>query len=89
MLVDVIRAEYIEANRIHITFENGVSGVVDFTKYRNQGGVFEKLKDDHYFRSFIVDEAIGTISWFGVVDIAPETLYDDVLNAQSNELALA
>jgi len=38
MSYDVIAARYVEDYKLHLTFENGRSGVVDFLKYIHKGG---------------------------------------------------
>ena len=75
MLQDIINAEYVEGYKLKITFENGHSGIVDFSDYTKRGGVFKKFKDLDFFINFTVSRELGTIVWGGNIDIAPETLY--------------
>ena len=75
MIHDVIDAVYKGDYRIELKFDDGKIGVIDFSKYLNRGGVFKKLKNLEYFRSFKINKEIGTITWFDELDIAPETLY--------------
>jgi len=70
----VIDADYIGDYKLKVTFDNGQTRVADCAKYIG-GGVFEPLKDQEYFRQFIVDG--WTISWKNGADIAPETLYEE------------
>lgn len=72
---DVVSAVYKGDYRIEVTFEDGKKGVVDFTKYLEKGGVFERLKDKDFFSRFEVNEELGTLSWQNEIDVAPETLY--------------
>ncbi len=44
MLKGVVFAVYIGGYKIEVTFEEGVVGIVDFFKYLNQGGVFQKFQ---------------------------------------------
>ncbi|MGR3293008.1 MAG: DUF2442 domain-containing protein [Candidatus Scalindua sp.] len=81
MLLDVVSAEYCEDYKIKITFENGKSGIVDFSSYLNKGGAFEKFKNIGYFKSFSVDNEIGILTWRNEIDIAPETLYSTATNS--------
>ena len=48
---------------------------MDFTKYVEEGGVFERFRDMDVFRSFSVNKELGTLTWGDEIDIAPETLY--------------
>lgn len=78
MIYDVIDAKYKGDYRIELTFEDGVTGTLNFFKYTKFGGVFKNMKDLNYFRKFKVNHEIGTITWPDDVDIAPETLYVEV-----------
>ena len=75
MLHDVVSATLVGGYRIELVFDDGKRGVVDFSKYLDRGGVFERLKEPEFFRSFTVDRELGVITWGGEIDIAPETLY--------------
>ena len=75
MLCDVVSAVYKGDYRIELTFDNGESGVVDFSPYVLRGGVFERFRDIGFFRTFQVDPELGTLTWAEEIDIAPETLY--------------
>ena len=69
----VIAAEYRGGHRIHLTFNDGVAGTLDFSRWLN-GPVFVPLKDPAYFRTFFLDGE--SIEWPNGASIAPETLYD-------------
>ena len=75
MLHDVVKATYRGSYRIELEFDDGKSGVVDFSPYLKRGGVFERFKDLEFFRAFTVNAELGTLVWGEEVDVAPETLY--------------
>jgi hypothetical protein len=76
MYFDVKEARYAGKYQIQLHFEDGSSGVVDFTKFMEEGTVLARLKDPSVFRSFTIE--YGTIVWKGQsLDIAPETLYSE------------
>ncbi len=77
MIHDVVRAVYKGGYTIELEFDDGERGIVDFSRYLQKGGVFERFKDAEFFRSFTVSEELGTLTWGNEVDIAPETLYAD------------
>jgi hypothetical protein len=81
-LPHVIHAEHEEDFRIHLTFNDGTEGSVDFESWLS-GPVFEPLKDKAYFRKFFLDG--GTVAWPNGADIAPETLYDAACATRSNK----
>lgn len=68
----VTAAAYAGGHRIHLTFDDGRTGTVDFGAWLD-GPVFEPLKDEAYFQLFALDG--GTVAWPNGADIAPETLY--------------
>lgn len=79
---DIVRITCKEGYIYHIIFDNGINGDVDFSEYLSTGPVFEPLKEITFFRKASIEG--GTISWPNGADIAPETLYDKIIQAQSN-----
>jgi hypothetical protein len=75
MIHDVVSATYKGEYRIKITFDDGKSGIVDFSPYIERGGIFERLRDLNVFRNFEINEDLGVLTWEGDIDVAPETLY--------------
>jgi hypothetical protein len=73
ILPTVTRAEYRGEYKIHVTFNDGVEGTIDFTPWLD-GPIFEPLKDRGYFERFFLDG--GTVGWPNGADVAPETLYE-------------
>jgi hypothetical protein len=81
MYYDLVSANYIDGYQIELTFEDGKSGIVDFQKYIEKGGIFSRLKDLELFRNFQINKDFRIISWNAEIDIAPETLYSDATGA--------
>ena len=75
MLHDVVSAVYRGDYLIEIEFDNGKRGTVDFAKYLDRPGVFERFRDLEFFRSFTINREIGVLTWGDEIDVAPETLY--------------
>ena len=75
MYYDVKEAKYAGDYRLEITFENGKSGIVDFRKYIEKGGVYSRLSAPEYFQRFFINRELGVLTWDNEVDLAPETLY--------------
>ena len=76
-IVHVTRVEVVGDHRIHLCFEDGSEGEIDFSA-RAWRGIFEPLQDPSYFGQVELDEELGTIVWPNGADIAPETLHDRV-----------
>ena len=81
MIKDVISARYKGGYKIEVTFEDGASGIIDFSKYLSRGGVFEKFKDIEFFKNFAIHEELGVLTWGDEIDIAPETLYAEATHS--------
>ena len=75
MIHDVVSAVYKGEYNIELTFDDGKRGIIDFTKYIEAGGVFEKFKNIEFFKNFTVNQELGVITWEDEIDVAPETLY--------------
>ena len=76
MIIHVTDVKYLGDYRLHLTFDDGVSRVVDlWPRLKNRKGVFEPLKDKAFFAKVTVDPEVGTIAWPNDVDWAPDVLY--------------
>jgi len=73
-LNEVASIEYKSRYSYLICFDDGVSGVVDFSEYLTRGPVFAPLRDLNFFRKAVIEG--GTIAWPNGADVAPETLYE-------------
>ncbi|MDP2645189.1 MAG: DUF2442 domain-containing protein [Desulfobacterales bacterium] len=72
------RGEYVYS----IRFDDGVEGEVDFSEYFSKGPVFQRLKDKKVFSKAHVEG--GTIAWPNGTDVAPESLYEKILDAHKS-----
>jgi len=77
MIHDVVSASYKDEYKIEVTFDDGCSGIVDFSVYLTRGGVFDRFKDIAFFKNFKINQDLGVLSWQDEIDIAPETLYSE------------
>ena len=70
--------------RIYVELENGKKGIFDLKPYLNKG-VFRELKNINYFNQ--VDIFFGAVTWPNEQDIAPETLFDEMVIVESETLS--
>jgi hypothetical protein len=75
-LHDVTDVEVLGHYLLRLTFSDGLTGDVDLSHIRDWGGVFASLRDPDAFAQVRVDPEIGTITWPGGADLAPEVLHE-------------
>ena len=83
---NVVSAKHLDGYRLAVTFADGTSGVVDLARHVRAGGVFARLSDVNTFKQFTINPDFGTICWGDDLDIAPETLYYEVVGVPSSAM---
>jgi len=68
----VIHVDPLAGYRLHVEFDDGVSGTVDLAG-KLTGPMFEPLKDETFFRQVALDGL--SVCWPNGADICPDTLY--------------
>ena len=81
-LNEVKKIKYRGDYTYNIKFDDDVEGDLDFSEYLSKGPVFDVLKDEKVFSKATVEG--GTITWPNGADIAPETLYEKIVNANKS-----
>ncbi len=71
-LVWITKAEYVSGYKITLTFNNGVTKIVDLS-HLLVGTMFNHLRDVEEFKKFSLNT--WTIEWENGADLAPEYLY--------------
>ncbi len=74
----IIEAKIIKDYLVEITFDNLKKGQVDLKKYLKKG-IFKELNKKKLFQQFKIDANLGTICWSNGADIAPDTLYEEII----------
>lgn len=80
MTPKIKRIQYKGGYTYHILFEDDIKGIINFKPFL-WGEVFKPLKDEKFFRKAFIDDTSGTITWPNGVDIAPETLYKNIIGS--------
>ena len=75
-----LRGDY----RIHLTFSDGFSGMVDFSKFVGKG-VFQKWSDKAQFEKVHIGE-YGELIWDDEIDFCPDALYLEVTGKSVEEI---
>jgi hypothetical protein len=78
-------ARHLTGYTVHLRFEDGVAGDVDFSYLLEYDGVFEPLHDPAFFAQVRLGTDGDTIVWPNGTDIAPETLYARAREHQVHE----
>jgi len=75
-MISVTAAYYIEQYKIHVTFNNHESGIIDLQEAMTQDRrqIFNQLVDIDQFKRFSIKA--DTIVWENGLDLAPEFLYE-------------
>lgn len=68
----VVDVDYLGGHRLHLWFNDGHEGEVDFTELLDDP-IYARLKDERKFIAFGLER--GTLVWSDQIDIAPEALY--------------
>jgi hypothetical protein len=76
-MIRVVEARYLSGYAIWLRFSDGLAGEVDLAA-ELEGEVFEPLRDQEVFRSFVLHPELHTIVWPNGADLAPEFLHDQV-----------
>jgi hypothetical protein len=81
-MVWITKAEYIEDYKIHVTFNDDESGILDLKEviYSDKRKVFRELVDITKFKEFKVD--FDTIVWRNGLDLTPEYLNNFLKQSQ-------
>ncbi|MBM4093894.1 MAG: DUF2442 domain-containing protein [Planctomycetes bacterium] len=76
-MIRIVEARYLSGYMIWLRFSDGLAGEVDL-EAELDGEVFEPLRDQAFFRSFVLHPELHTIVWPNGADLAPEFLHEQV-----------
>ncbi len=74
----VTRVEPLDGYRLNVCFVDGTEGVVDLSGLVTspKAGIFGKLRDETLFRQVYLNA--GAVSWPGELDLAPDSMHDEI-----------
>ena len=70
------KIEPLSGYRIHLTYPDGVEGVIDLSGDVGRG-VFAPLADEPYFRTVHIGQ-YGQIAWSDDIEICPDAAYEEI-----------
>ena len=78
---NIRQAKYHDGYKIFLGFDDGLKGIVDLKNFifNNSFSAFKRLQDKNQFKDFILEN--HTLVWGNDLDLAPEFLYDLLLNS--------
>ena len=80
----IVAAKILKKFKVHLLFENGVSGVVDLADIAGEG-VFKAWLEPGFFEQMTVAK-FGSLEWPGDLDLCPDSLYLKLTNKDPEEL---
>ncbi len=83
-LVDAVQVSVVQHLELFVTFEDGISGKVTINESWLTG-VFEQLKDKEAFNDVFIEH--GAVTWQSGLDLAPDTMYQEIRKNGSYVLA--
>ena len=78
---NIRQAKYHDGYKIFLGFDDGLKGIVDLKNFifNNSFSAFKRLQDKNQFKDFILEN--HTLVWGNDLDLAPEFLYNLLLNS--------
>ena len=86
-MVRVINARLMNEYKIHIEFNNGTNGILDFKKIfeEDHREIVKDLLNEELFKT--VKVYLNTLCWENEVDFAPDYLYEQIINNKGKKVA--
>ncbi len=76
-MVRIVEVKPLAKFKIWVRFQDGTQGWVDVSDLAGKG-VFSKWKEPGFFETVFIDKESHTVAWPGGIDLAPESLYEEV-----------
>ncbi len=78
MYWDVIEVKPERGHRLFVRFRDGLEGRIEL-RFEELTGVLSPLRDPEFFQQVFIDN--GAVAWSGEIELAPDAMYEDVLQA--------
>ena len=86
-MVRVTTAKFINEYNIHIEFNDGTNGILNFKKILEEDHreIVKDLLNEELFKT--VKVYLNTLCWENEVDFAPDYLYEQIIKNKEKEVA--
>lgn len=84
----IIAVRHVKDLLLDITFNDGVSGRIDFSEIANMG-VLMPLVNPSFFKNFAIVRNGRAIEWSGELDFCADSLYEQIVQQPFENLSLA
>jgi hypothetical protein len=76
----LVKIEILSNYRLSVEFIDGTRGEVDLSRLllSDQAGIFSQLRDPAIFAKAYIE--YGAVTWPGEIDLAPDSMYDQIKN---------
>lgn len=74
----VVAIEYLGRLRLHVQFDDGVEGDVDFARFMKFPGLLARLRDPAYFAKAFIHPEAHVITWPNGMDVCNLVVYSKV-----------
>lgn len=85
MLNRVVRVTPLPKYRLHVEFDDGVTGTIDLSAELT-GPVFGPLRDETRFNQVTIDD-YGAVCWPNGPDLAPDAMYTELTGHRQSSVA--
>lgn len=82
MYWDVVEVRPEPGYYLFVRFQDGLTGRVRL-RPEELTGVLEPLRDARFFEQVFIDS--GAVAWPGDIDLAPDAMYADIVNARQEQ----
>lgn len=86
MKTKITSIQYKKDYIFHIKYNDNNEGDINFKPFI-WGEAFIDLKNLDYFKKAYIDKTTGTVSWPEGPDIAPETLYEKIIDQSNSRIS--
>ena len=74
----ITHIEQLQDHSLHLAFDDGSEGVIEFNEKIGIGGIFNKLADSNFFSHVKISDDGRYIQWGDKIDFCADALHEEV-----------